>query len=804
MLPAEQLLGRTAPSDLDGATLPPSGAPNDFVALDTPTTSNLLQYWKFHVDWTTPANSSLTGPTSVTVASYTNSCAALARGHCIPQGATSQKLDSLADRLMFRLAYRNFGDHEALVVNHTVAVGSGSTLHSGVRWYELRPDASGNLTLFQQGTYAPDTNWRWMGSAAMDKSGDIALGYSVSSATFFPQVHYTGRLAGDALGTMTQGESVAINGAGSQTGGIARWGDYSSLSVDPVDDCTFWYTTEYLKTSGTFNWSTRITSFKLLNCGAPGPTVSAIAPTSGSTDGGTAVTISGTGFAAGATVTIGGSAATSVVVLSPTSLSATTPAHAAGAVDVIVTAGGQSGTCSSCFTYIPLPTVTAINPTSGPAAGGTRVAITGTGFDPTAGATTVHFGAGAATGVSCASTTSCTATSPAGNGTTHVTVTAGGLTSATTAADQFIYLAFPGDPIAFIDAPAPGATVSGTVSIQGWAIDRNSTSGTGVDSVTLYLDGGPGTGTLLGTAVYGDTRTDVGIYYGSSRFDNSGWHFAWNTASTSNGSHTLYAVVHSSVSGTSTTITRAVSVTAFPGDPIAFIDAPAPGATVSGTVSIQGWAIDRNGTSGTGVDSVTLYLDGGPGTGTLLGTAVYGHTRTDVGTYYGSSRFDNSGWYLSWNTASTSNGSHTLSAVLHSSVSGVSTTITRPVNVIAFPGDPIGNIDAPTPGATVSGTFVINGWAIDRSGTTGTGVDSVTLYLDGGPGIGTLLGTAVYGHTRTDVGTYYGSSRFDNSGWHFGWNTASTSNGSHTLYAVVHSSVSGTSTTITRAVSVAP
>src|SRR5207249_3197192 len=168
-------------------------------------------------------------------------------GTCVPQSGTTQRLDSLADRLMYRLAYRNFGDHEALVVNHSVTAGSST----GVRWYELRISA-GNPTLFQQGTYAPDASYRWMGSIAMDKSGGIGLGFSVSSSTLHPQIHYTGRLAGDAAGVMTQGEGSIIDGAGSQTTNLSRWGDYSAMTVDPVDGCTFWYTNEYITAPGTY------------------------------------------------------------------------------------------------------------------------------------------------------------------------------------------------------------------------------------------------------------------------------------------------------------------------------------------------------------------------------------------------------------------------------------------------------------------------------------------------------------------------------------------------------------------------
>jgi hypothetical protein len=253
--------GGLLPSDLDGSRQPPVGSPNYVVALGA--TSTQLAYWKFHVDWATPGNTTLTGPTALAVASYAEACGG---GTCIPQAGTTQQLDSLADRLMYRLAYRNFGDHEALVVNHSVTAGSSV----GVRWYELRPDASHNLSVFQQGTYAPDSSYRWMGSIAQDQAGNMALGFSVSSSSIHPQIHYTGRLAADPAGQMTQGEGTIINGAGSQTGSkLSRWGDYSSVSIDPSDECTFFYTQEYIPANGAFNWRTRIASFRFPGCVTP-------------------------------------------------------------------------------------------------------------------------------------------------------------------------------------------------------------------------------------------------------------------------------------------------------------------------------------------------------------------------------------------------------------------------------------------------------------------------------------------------------------------------------------------------------
>jgi hypothetical protein len=261
--------GSPLPSDLDGANLPPAGSPNYFANLGGTT----LNLWKFHVDWANPANSTYTGPTSLPVAAYNQLCPGTRS--CVPQPNTTVGLDGLGDRLMYRLAYRNFGDHESLVVNHAVNLGTGQ---AAVRWYEVRNP--GTPTLYQQGTYAPDATNRWMGSVAMDRDGNMALGYSVSSSSVFPSIRYTGRLAGDPLGQMPQGEATLINGSGSQTGTASRWGDYAMMAVDPVDDCTFWFTSEYMPTTGGAPWQTRIGSFKFPSCGGTAPTATpTLAPT---------------------------------------------------------------------------------------------------------------------------------------------------------------------------------------------------------------------------------------------------------------------------------------------------------------------------------------------------------------------------------------------------------------------------------------------------------------------------------------------------------------------------------------------
>jgi hypothetical protein len=278
--------GGLLPSDLDGATAPPAGSPNFYVAFG----SNSLDLWRFHADFATPANSTFSGPTNIPVAAFAAACSG--GGTCIPQLGTTQKLDSLADRLMYRLAYRNFGDHESLVVNHSVTAGASV----GVRWYELRsPNAT--PTVFQQGTFAPDSSFRWMGSNGMDTVGNIAVGYSVSSSSIKPAICYTGRVPSDPLGTL-QAENTIINGGGAQNGGLTRWGDYSAMTIDPGDDCTFFYTNEYLKADGSFNWSTQIASFKFPSCNGAPPVLTTItvSPASASVQTGGTQQFTATGF----------------------------------------------------------------------------------------------------------------------------------------------------------------------------------------------------------------------------------------------------------------------------------------------------------------------------------------------------------------------------------------------------------------------------------------------------------------------------------------------------------------------------
>jgi hypothetical protein len=253
-LPSE---GGLLPADLDGNTAPAAGAPNYVINIG----NDRLNLWKFKVDWSNPSTSTLTGPTSIKTAPFDEACKNTpSRGSCIVQPRTTVVLDSLSDRLMYRLAYRNFGTHESLVVNHTVAVAA----RAGVRWYEVR-DPGGTPKIHQQGTYAPTTSSRWMGSVAMDKRGNIGLGYSVSGSSVFPSIRLAGRAVNDPINQLSSERAVTdATGKGAQKA-TDRWGDYSTLTLDPTDDCSFWYTAQYQK-DGTNEWHTKIIRFKFNSC----------------------------------------------------------------------------------------------------------------------------------------------------------------------------------------------------------------------------------------------------------------------------------------------------------------------------------------------------------------------------------------------------------------------------------------------------------------------------------------------------------------------------------------------------------
>jgi hypothetical protein len=264
--------GGILPADLDGRNAPAPGAPEIFITADMGGLGE-LNYMKWHTDWVTPANTTVSPPFTLAAAPFNGA-------GTVAQQGTINVLDTLFDRILFRAAYRNNVNHENILISHGIDPTGAGTV-AGTRWYEVRMSGTPNAQcasypcVYQQGSYAPaDGKSRWMGSIAQDAAGNMLLGMSYSGTTQFPSVLLTGRLAGDPLGQMPQGESVVVTGTTSQVG-ATRWGDYSSMSVDPTDDCTLWFTTEY---SG--NHSTRIASLKYPSCAACTAPAVATAPTS--------------------------------------------------------------------------------------------------------------------------------------------------------------------------------------------------------------------------------------------------------------------------------------------------------------------------------------------------------------------------------------------------------------------------------------------------------------------------------------------------------------------------------------------
>jgi hypothetical protein len=270
------------PSDLDGTLAPPTGSPNYYVALGT--NPDTLDLWRFKVNWKNAKNSTFgkapgNSPDSTIPVQHYNLACNGTGSTCIPQPNKvegQEQLDSLGDRLMFRVAYRRFSDHASLLLNHSVDTG-GENSRTAVRWYELRDLEKAIPVVFQQGTYSPDETHRWIASLAMDRNGSIALGYTASGKTTYPGIRVAARLGSDPLSAIGK-ETVIREGTGIQTCNpspapcqcarkdgscdtLTRWGDYSSITLDPVDDCTFWFTSEYQKDDGAFNWHTGIGSF---------------------------------------------------------------------------------------------------------------------------------------------------------------------------------------------------------------------------------------------------------------------------------------------------------------------------------------------------------------------------------------------------------------------------------------------------------------------------------------------------------------------------------------------------------------
>jgi hypothetical protein len=256
-------------ADIDGTITPPAGAPNIMMAaggtqLDDILEADTIDVWQFHVDWKTPAHTAIEGPEKIEVASYRYLCDGQLT-NCVPQPGTDRRLDAQGDKIMSRIVYRRIGNREAMVAVHSVNTAAGG---GGVRWYEFAIDArdkARKVTLSQQGTYAPDGFYRWMASPAIDKLGNIGIGYSFGGTPNFAGQRFAGRRRSDPGGVLTLKEAVLVDGEAPQTNTL-RWEDYTTTAIDPSDDCTVWYVGDYLKKDAA-SYSTRIGAFRMPGCG---------------------------------------------------------------------------------------------------------------------------------------------------------------------------------------------------------------------------------------------------------------------------------------------------------------------------------------------------------------------------------------------------------------------------------------------------------------------------------------------------------------------------------------------------------
>ena len=252
-------------ADIDGKALPPAGAPNVMMAaggtqLDKILESDIVDTWKFYVDWKNPKNTRLVGPEKIKVAPYQYLCGGQLT-NCVPQPGTDRGLDAQGDKIMSRLVYRRIGNREAIVAVHSVNTAASG---GGVRWYEFTIDKARKVSLHQQGTYAPDKFYRWMASPAIDRFGNIGIGYSFGGTPNFAGQRFAARTPGDPVGTLSLRETVLVEGEAAQTNTL-RWEDYTTTAVDPSDDCTIWYVGDYLKRDAT-SYSTKIGAFRMPGC----------------------------------------------------------------------------------------------------------------------------------------------------------------------------------------------------------------------------------------------------------------------------------------------------------------------------------------------------------------------------------------------------------------------------------------------------------------------------------------------------------------------------------------------------------
>ena len=580
------------PSDLDGSTPPPAGSPNYLMNVDPD--SGALNIWKFHVDFVQKANSTLTGPISIPGAAPFMAPCFPDIGDCLPQPGTTQKLDALGDRLMYRLAYRNFGNHESIVATHTVLTDSGNT---GVRWYEVRNPNSAP-TIYQQGTFAPDTDNRWMASIAMDHVGNIGVGYSVGSSVTFPSIRYTGWEVGNPLGIL-QGETSLVAGGGSQTG-YNRWGDYSAMRIDISDDCTFWYTQEYQAFTDVANWSTRIGSFKFPSCSGQSQagTTTTLASSSPTSTFGQSVTFTATvspSAATGSVQFLDGAISLGSIVLSGGTASLTTANLTVGSHSITATYSGDpnfSGSTSSVLTQTvnKASTTTALTSSLNASTYGDQVTFTAT-VSPSSGPTgSVQFFDGATSlgTMTLSGGTASLTTATLTGGTHSITATYGGNTSfasstssavsqtvnqasTTTALTSSLNPSVFGQQVTFTATVSPSSGATGTVQFfdGGTSLGTAGVSGGTASLTTAILTVGP--------------HSITASYGGNTNFTGSTASALTQTVNEANTTTALTSSLNPSTYGQQVTFTATVSPSGATGA-VQFFD----GNTSLGTVTLIG------------------------------------------------------------------------------------------------------------------------------------------------------------------------------------------------------------------------
>ena len=707
------------PSDLDGATPPPPGSPNFFMNIDP--SSSTLNMWSFHVNFANPQSSTFTGPVSVPgVAPFVSPCIDIP--DCIPQPGTPQKLDALADRLMYRLAYRNFGDHASIVANHTVLTPNGNT---GVRWYEVRNPGPAP-TLFQQGTFAPDSENRWMGSIAMDKAGNIGVGYSVASDLTYPSIRITGREVGDTSGEL-QTETFAVVGSGSQTA-YNRWGDYSAMRIDPSNDCTFWYTQEYQASTADVAWNTRIISFQFPSCGQSlTPTTTTVASSANPSTSGQSVTFTATVSPAAATGTVqffDGASSLGTATLSGGTASLSTTALSVGSHNITAAYSGNSsyaaGT-SSVLTQTVNPslisTTTALTSSQNPSTFGQAVTFTAT-VSPSAATGTVQFfdGGNSLGTVPVSGGTALFVTGSLSVGSHSITAAYSG--DSTYAASTSSALALTVNPISTTTA----LTSSPNPSTPGQVVTFTATVSPAASTGSVqFFDGASFLGTVplnSGTALFLTASLSVGSHNITAAYSGDSTHAASTSA-------VLTQTVNASLISTTTAVTSSANPSTS-GQSVTFTATGSP-AAATGTVQFF------DGASSLG----TATLSGGTASLSTSALSVGGHSITAA--YNGDSTY----------AASTS-------SVLTQTVNGVLVGTTTALTSTPNPS---------TYGQSVAFTAVVSSLGGTPTGTV-TFLDGATTLgssaLDAG-GHATLSVSSLSVGTHTVTAQYNGDGTFSGS-----------------------------------------